>query len=174
MSLALMGCVPSTVVSPLLPNYRDDSVAIASKADLDPVRFAGRWHEIARFPLPFQRGCAGSVAEYGPPKDGRLSVRNLCLDAAGRVTRAIEGSATVVGPGRLEVRLDGVPVFAPYWVLWVDEAYRTAVVATPDGSSAWILNRSESISADRYLAALEVLSFNGFDTSRLINSAALQ
>ena len=170
MGLALLvaGCIPTTALAPLLPSYRDASVPIASKADLDAARFAGRWHEVARFPVPFQSDCDRAVAEYGPPRAGTLSVRNLCRDEAGRVTRSIEGSARVVGPGRLEVRLDGVPFRAPYWVLWVDEGYRTAVVGTPDGRAGWLLNREENLPRDRFLSALKVFEFNGFDTTRLI------
>ncbi|TFL19004.1 lipocalin family protein [Jannaschia formosa] len=165
--LALAACIPSEVVSPLLSGYRDASVPIASKADFDPARFAGRWYEIARFPVPFQSDCAGAIAEYGPPEDGVLSVRNLCLDAEGRVTDSIEGAARPVGPGRLRVTLDGVPFAAPYWVLWTDEGYRTAVVGTPDGRAGWILNRAPTLPRDRRVAALEVLAFNGFAVEKL-------
>ncbi|PWJ15028.1 lipocalin family protein [Jannaschia seohaensis] len=166
--LALAACIPTEIVAPLLPSYRDPSVPIASKADFDPARFAGRWYEIARFPVRFQEDCAGAIAEYGPPEDGALSVRNLCLDAQGRATQAIEGSARPVGPGRLRVTLEGVPFTAPYWVLWTDYGYRTAVVATPDGSAGWILNREASLPSDRRDAALQVMEFNGFDTRELL------
>ncbi|MEM7489583.1 MAG: lipocalin family protein [Pseudomonadota bacterium] len=167
LALALAGCT-TAVVAPLLPSYRDPSVAIASKADFDPARYAGRWYEITRFPVPFQAGCAGAVAEYGTPRDGRLTIRNVCLDAEGRPIRQIEGIGTVTGPGRLEVRLNGVPFTAPYWILWVDEGYRTAVVGQPDGRAGWILNRDPEIPPDRLLAAKEVLAFNGYDTSALL------
>ena len=48
----------------------------------------------------------------------------------------IGGEARIVGPGRLKVRLDGVPVQADYWVLWVDEGYRTAAVGVPSGRAS--------------------------------------
>ena len=158
----------TAVVSPLLPSWRDPAVAIASKADFDPARYAGRWYEVARFPVPFQSGCAGAVAEYGPPAGGVLALRNTCLRADGTPGATIAGSARVTGPGRLSVRLAGVPLVAPYWVLWVDEGYRTAVVGQPDGRAGWILNRDPDIPADRLRAALEVLAFNGYDTRGLV------
>lgn len=153
--------------SPLIPaeSYRDRSVPIASKAAFDPARYAGTWYEIAAYPAPFQAGCTRNRATYAPMADGRLSVRNACLRDGEWAT--IEGNAEVTGPGRLEVRLNGVPLVAPYWVLWVDEGYRTAVVGVPSGRAGWILNREPEIPPDRLAAAREVLAFNGYDLSRL-------
>lgn len=152
----------------LFPSYRDRSVPIGSKALFEPARYLGLWHEVARFPVPFQAGCVGATAEYGLQADGLLSVLNTCIAADG-ATSTISGTAQVVGPGRLVVRFGSLPfVAADYWVLWVDEDYRTAVVGTPTGRAGWILNRDPTIPADRLAAAIEVLDFNGYDTSRLV------
>jgi apolipoprotein D and lipocalin family protein len=153
------------------PSYRDESVQIASSANFDASRYVGRWYEVARYPNPFQSNCAGAIAEYGPSDTpGTLSVRNTCLDTNGQATTEINGTATDEGLGRLSVRLQGVPVAAPYWVLWIDEGYRTAVVGAPNGRVGWILNRDPDIPADRLAAALEVLDFNGYDLSQLQRS----
>jgi apolipoprotein D and lipocalin family protein len=152
----------------LFPSYRDPSVPIASKALFEPQRYLGLWYEVARFPVPFEAGCVGVTAEYGLRSDGLLSVLNTCRDADGTVQSTIDGTAEVVGPGRLLVRFGSVPfVAADYWVLWVDESYRTAVVGTPNGRAGWILNRDPEIPADRLAAAREILDFNGYDLSRL-------
>ncbi len=151
------------------PSYRDQNVPITSMAVFDPARYAGTWYEVASFPAPFQEGCTGTRATYGLAGDGSLTVSNSCLKDG--VPRTIAGSAQVVGPGRLKVRLDGVPVAADYWVLWVDEGYRTAVVGVPSGRAGWILNRTPDIPEDRYRAALSVLEFNGYDISRLQRTA---
>jgi apolipoprotein D and lipocalin family protein len=150
--------------------YRDQSVTIASSAGFDPSRYLGRWYEVARYPNPFQSNCAGSVVDYTDGGGGEILVRNACLGASGTVIDEISGTARVVGPGRLSVRLDGVPVAAPYWVLWVDEGYRTAVVGQPNGRAGWVLNREPAIPQDRWIAAREVLDFNGYDLSRLERS----
>lgn len=146
-------------------SYRDSSAAITSMAIFEPEKYAGLWYEVASFPTPFQDGCTNTQADYRIVDDGRLTVRNSCFrDGALSV---IEGSAEVVGPGRLQVRLSGVPFPADYWVLWVDQDYRTAVVGTPSGRAGWVLNRDPSIPADRLAAAEEVLRFNGYDVSEL-------
>jgi apolipoprotein D and lipocalin family protein len=149
--------------------YRDLDVPIASKAVFDPARYLGTWYEVARYPVVFERGCVGVTATYGMRDDGDISVLNICRNSDGTVKSWIEGSAKIVGPGRLKVSFPAVPFGASdYWVLWVDEGYRTAVVGTPNGKSGWILNRAPDIPADRLNAAREVLDFNGYDLTQLM------
>lgn len=147
------------------PIYRDPATTLTSMAVFDPVRYSGLWYEVASYPTPFQSGCTNTQADYTLNPDGSLDVRNACFRDGS--LSVIEGSATVTGPGRLRVRLDGVPFAADYWVLWVDEDYRTAVVGTPSGRAGWVLNRDPSIPTDRLAAAEEVLRFNGYDVSQL-------
>ncbi len=163
--LALAACAAA-------PVYRDTGAPIASAAAFDPARYQGLWYEIARYPVPFQAGCVAATARYDLREDGTLGIRNTCREGTAQgPLRQISGSARVTGPGRLEVTFDGVPFArAPYWVLWTDDTYETAVVGQPSGRAGWILARAPSIRADRYAAALEVLDFNGYDTSRLIGA----
>lgn len=147
------------------PGYRDKSVPMASIVGFEPERYAGLWYEVASFPTPFQAGCSDTTAEYQITGDGTLRLRNRCLKDG--VPQIIDGRARLAGPGRLTVQLDGVPVAADYWVLWVDEGYRTAVVGVPSGRAGWILNRTPEIPADRLAVARDILRFNGYDVSAL-------
>ena len=124
--------------------YRDRDVPIAAQADFQPARYLGLWFEIARYPVRFEEGCTATTAEYGRIDATTISVVNTCRQGSpdGPAER-ISGSARVVGPGRLKVSFDSVPfVSADYWVLWVDEDYRTAVVGVPSGRAGWILART--------------------------------
>lgn len=168
-SIALFALASCSVVDAVAPSYRNQDVTIASAAAFDASRYLGRWYEVARFPNPFQSNCPGAIADYAAG-DGEILVSNLCLDASGAVIDEITGTATDEGLGRLSVRLQGVPVAADYWVLWVDEGYRTAVVGAPNGRVGWVLNRDPDIPADRLAAAREVLDFNGYDVSQLQRS----
>ncbi len=157
--LALAGCA----------SYRDTAVPIAAQADFQPARYLGRWYEIARFPVVFEDGCTATTADYGRIDDATVSVLNTCHQGApdGPV-RSISGTATVVAPGKLKVKFPRVPfVAADYWVLWVDEAYQTAVVGVPSGTSGWILARTPEIDADRRAEAEAVLARNGYDPAKL-------
>ncbi len=69
------------------------------------------------------------------------------------------------GPGRFR-RSDG-GAEPPFWILWVDEGYRTAVIGTPNGAFGFVLNRDAAIPSDRLEAARRVLDFNGYDLTRL-------
>lgn len=150
------------------PSYRDISVPISSIAALDPTRYAGRWYEIARYPVPFEAGCTATTADYTLLTDGSLGVVNTCrAGSPSGPVQQIEGRAVPSGPGRFEVSFRGLPFKGPYWVLWVDEGYRTAVVGVPSGRAGWILNREPSIPPDRLRAARRILEFNGYDLTRL-------
>jgi apolipoprotein D and lipocalin family protein len=156
--LALSACVA-------FPEYRDTGVPISSIATFDTARYAGTWYEVASFPVPFQAGCRNTIATYTAAENGTFDVLNICDTDDG--PDQIAGTARVDGPGRLKIRLDGVPFAADYWVLWVDTDYRTAVVGTPSGRAGWILNREPVIPADRLKAARDILAFNGYDLSQL-------
>lgn len=146
--------------------YRDRDAPITSIAAFDLARYGGTWYEVARFPVPFQRGCTDVTARYTARPEGGIDVVNTCLRDGD--IRQIRGDAVLTGPGRLGVRFSGVPIGrAPYWVLWVDEGYRTAVVGVPSGRAGWILNRTPDIPEDRLNAALQVLEFNGYDIARI-------
>ncbi len=156
--LLLVGCA-------FAPSYRDTSVPITSMAMFDPEKYSGEWFEVASFPVVFQEGCSNTTATYVGLPDGKLAVLNECETPEG--TEQIAGQAEVVGPGRLEVRLEGVPFAADYWVLWVDDSYETAAVGVPSGRAGWVLSREPDISPSRLQAAIDVFEFNGYDVERL-------
>ena len=60
-----------------------------------------------------------------------------------------------------------MPFAADYWVLWVDDDYRTAVVGVPSGRAGWILSRTPDLPEDRLEAARDVLAFNGYSLDDL-------
>src|SRR3954451_14766142 len=46
----------------------------ATAESLDLYGYTGRWYEIARLPMPFQKAGEAAIAEYGANPDGTISV----------------------------------------------------------------------------------------------------
>jgi len=147
--------------------YRDRDMPIAAQAEFDPARYLGLWYEVARYPVSFEEGCTATTAEYGRIDAETVSVVNTCRQGSpDGPEEQIAGTAEIVGPGQLEVSFDIVA--ADYWVLWVDDAYETAVVGVPSGRAGWILARTPQISESRRARAEEALVANGYDPDRLM------
>ncbi|MFZ0827780.1 MAG: lipocalin family protein [Verrucomicrobiia bacterium] len=144
---------------------------------VDLGRYAGRWFEIARLPLFFQKANESAMAEYGSNPDGTVSVQNIAVRPDG-TQHDIRGYAKVLNPPentKLAVRfrtwfgpLIPVPKAGNYWILHVDEHYQEAMVGTPDRKHLWLLARTATISDERYAALVARAKQLGFDVARLI------
>jgi len=154
--------------------------ALQPIASLDVQRYAGRWHEIAKFPNWFQRKCVSDTsADYSLMPEGGLRVVNQCRLANGEIDQAT-GVARQIGgasSARLEVRfapawLSVVPfVWGDYWVIDLDESYQLAAVSEPKREYLWILSRSPTVEASRLAALLSRLTAMGLDVSKLEKTA---
>ncbi len=149
--------------------------AVRTVASVDLKRYAGDWHEVARFPNRFQRRCVGDVrATYTLRPDGRLDVLNQCrtedgaIDAKG-IGRVVDSRTSA----KLKVRfapaaLSFLPfVWGDYWILGLAADYSWSVVGSPDRNYLWILSRTPGLSSPALRAAVEIARANGFDVSRL-------
>ena len=158
--LALMACTPAPVQQ---RGYRGDG-PITSIVFFDPARFAGDWHEVAAFRPAGAPPCSGARSRYAPNPDGSLTLtEQSCARPDGAARRA---TAVLTEPGRLTVTAGRDT--DTYWILWVDDGYRTAVIGMPSGKLGFILNRDAVIAPDRLQAAREILEWNGYDLGRLV------
>jgi lipocalin len=165
---------------PLLVGHRHAASAtrVRSAPHVDLQRYAGRWYEIARLPLgPEDRRCGGGnvSALYRLLPDGGIAIANRCRSRRGGFTLA-EGRARVVprsNGSQLEVTfaprwLRALPwVWSDYWVLRVDDDYRSALVGTPDHKHLWLLSRTPRLAGSDYQRLVEHAEAEGYDTSRL-------
>lgn len=152
--LALSACVTPQNI-PQQTGLRNSEVAMSSIAAFEPLKFAGRWYEVAAF-APEGKSCVVGAMTFTPQKSGDMTVtEGPCADG-----RPQSGLARWVGPGRYSF---GGDVF---WVLWVDATYHTAVIGYPSGQ-AHVLSREMHLPADRKQAVEGVLAWNGYDISRL-------
>ncbi|MCG8296220.1 MULTISPECIES: lipocalin family protein [Pseudomonas] len=154
-----------------------DPLAPKTAGAVDLKRYQGKWFELARLPMKYQDGCAQSEAHYNLKPDGSVGVLNRCRTMGDEWLRA-EGHATPQQPGhtdKLWVEFDNwftrlVPGVAKgaYWILYVDDRYRTAIVGSPDRKYLWILSRTPSLPAWERENLLARARQQGFDTRRLI------
>lgn len=154
---------------------KGSSLVTAGRVDL--ARYAGKWHEIARLPMAFQKAGDSATATYEARADGKVGVHNVATRPDG-TTAEIRGTATVVNPGentRLAVRFDTwfgplIPVSKEgnYWILYVSPGYEQALVGTPDRKFLWILARTETVPANVEGDLVARAKALGFETEKLI------
>jgi apolipoprotein D and lipocalin family protein len=143
-------------------------------AFVDLERYAGKWYEIARFPVFFENGLTGVTAEYALQVDGTVRVTNRGMQGAldGPESK-IQGVAKVVDTetnSRLSVRFDPFPVClfsADYWIIEVGQEYEYAVVSNPMRNILWILSRTPQMDQTLYDDVVGRLGAEGFDTAKL-------
>jgi len=158
-ALSLSACVGN-------PVYRlSDQPPLTTEA-IDRDAYLGLWHEQARLPNSFERGCARATAEYGVRDDGLISVRNTCFEEEGG-ERVANGRARVVGEGQLKVSFFG-PFWGDYWVIDRADDYSWSIVSEPRGRYFWLLTRAETLtSAERAGFEQRMRSF-GFDPADMV------
>lgn len=153
---ALAGCLPAT------PNHEvsliwNPTVSMAATSRFDPVRFSGDWVVRAGFddPWTFERlrfdmpaGASQGTWDEAPSGD----------QARVRLSQLGVFWLDYIGQRRMSEEVV---------VLWVDEGFRTAVLALRSGRAAVIVDRSAQGGADRMEAARVLLRKNGFDVTKL-------
>ena len=165
LTLALAGCASSGDKPP------------PTTLQVDLQRYQGTWYELARLPMFFQRNCVRSEAHYALREDGRIDVDNRCQEHDGQWNEA-RGIAEPQQPGstdKLWVRFDNwfsrlFPDLTrgDYWVLYLDDDYRVALVGNPDRQYLWLLSRTPQVSAKTREQLLSIARERGYATEGLI------
>ena len=151
LALGLTFAAHAEAAAETMPAALSDGTPNTPVPALDLDRYVGRWHEVARLPMFFQRNCIGdTTATYTSLDDGSIEVRNACRTDDGMIEST--GAARRGGDGgALEVRfapgwLGWLPmVWADYWVVDLDPDYRWAVVGGPKQGAMWILARETTL-----------------------------
>jgi apolipoprotein D and lipocalin family protein len=165
--LVLAGCATSG----------EDPLAPKTANSVNLKRYQGTWYELARLPMYFQRNCAQSEAHYTLKPDGDMGVFNRCLTSDWKWEEA-KGTATPQVPGKTDklwVEFDtwasrilpGVSK-GQYWVLYVSDDYKTAIVGDPSRRYMWLLSRTPTVNSVVREELLSKARQQGYDTTRLI------
>lgn len=167
--LASLAIAAATALAACSGAVGKDTVPQPARA-VDLGLYLGRWYELARYDMVFERGCEGVTAEYSLRPDGRVRVLNTCRKGApdGPVKTA-EGRAKVVPDSqgaKLKVSFFG-PFYADYWVLDRADDYSWAIVGEPSRKYLWILSRDATPGAEATAALVARTAALGYDTGRL-------
>lgn len=137
---------------------------------VDLAKYAGKWYEIASYPLSFQRGCHCTTATYTLTDKGYVTVENRCnRDSVTGKLSYIKGKAFVTknsGNAKLKVQFFW-PFTGKYWIIDLPEDYSYAVVSHPSKKYLWILSRTPKLDAVTYEGILQRLREKGFDLTKL-------
>jgi len=138
----------------------------SNKEDFDAVPYLGKWYEIERFDIIFQRGMDCVEAIYSDLGGGEVEVHNVARTEAGEFTDIV-GTAIVLKPGVLYVTFAGY-IPAEYHILDTDyttfsSVYNCLQVGPERFEYAWILSRSPVLEQETYDHARQVFADNGID-----------
>jgi len=161
LSLLLAGCLQAPAPQ---TNYRDANVplSVTTRGGIDAMQ--GLWVVRGAFP---DSASIRSVT-IAPRGDGKITV-DIAQPECEPECHILSGTwpAERIAQNRLRLLTDSAQDLE-LWVIWMDEGVRTAVVGTPDGGAAFILDRKAQGGGDRIHAAREILEFNGYDIAQLV------
>ena len=136
-------------------------------ADVDPVKYLGKWYEIALIPHWFERGCTNTTANYSQGKNGKIDVWNECIrDGKPHKATAVAWHAGEGRDGKFRVRFFW-PFSGAYWVIALDPNYQWAVVGHPSRRYFWILSRTPTMDENLYASLIQKATQLGYDASRI-------
>ncbi len=139
---------------------------------LDREKFLGRWFEIARYDMFFERGCVAVTSTYTRIDEADLKVVNRCVkDKLDGPVKNVEGKSWAPDPqkepGKLKIQFFW-PFSGDFWVLDVAPDYSWALVGNGKKSSAWIFSRTSTLPEPLYLALVARLKARGYDPAKLL------
>lgn len=139
-------------------------------AHVDLAKYAGKWFEIASYPLSFQKNCNCTTAEYTLSPKGFVVVENRCnKDSVNGKESYIKGKAFAPKNGdnaKLKVQFFW-PFKGKYWIIDLASDYSYAVVSHPSQKYLWILSRTPKMDNATYAQILAKLTEMQFDLSKL-------
>ncbi|WP_267166953.1 lipocalin family protein [Sulfitobacter sp. F26169L] len=162
--MALGACAATPPTAAYGPSYRNPDALIGVTSRYNAQKFAGVWYIRAGFDPALGRMAFRMIDTH---KGQVMRLGAFVCDPAGVCGDFSEDlPVTRLGKGQFRARMpDGQD--RDFWVLWVDEGFRTAVLGNKQGNFGWIVDRSTKGGVDRIKAATEILDFNGYDISKL-------
>lgn len=136
----------------------------------DANKYLGKWYEIARLDMRFERNLNNVTATYSMNKNGSIKVDNLGYDHVKGKWKQVIGKAKFLDKknvGSLKVSFFG-PFYSGYNVVAIDSDYQYALVAGSSEKYLWILSRTITIPDDVKEDYLKIAQSMGYKTDNLV------
>lgn len=158
-------------------SFAEPGKPLPTVQSVDLERYSGRWFEISRLPMWFERKCMDNItANYTVRNDARIDVVNSCRTEDGQITaRGIAEVPDAKYPGQLRVRfapdwLAWLPVvWGDYWIMDLDPDYRWVMIGAPSRGYLWILSRTPQLDAAIVTRLKHSATAQGFDITSMID-----
>lgn len=156
---------------------RHDEPRTAPSIDLH--RYLGTWYEIARLPQRHEpEDYTDITATYSLNDDGTVKVDNRAFNGEGEPEQSVGEAVVVEGSGNAKLEVSFMPeglrwipfTQGDYWILRVDDDYRTALVGTPNRKYLWLLARTPMLDAATRQSFLDTAAEQGFELGQLIQA----
>ncbi len=133
-------------------------------------RYLGKWYEIARLDVAFEKNLNNTTAEYSLNEDGTIRVINRGYNTKKKKWKKAEGKAKFVegeNIGRLKVSFFW-PFYGSYNVVALDDDYQYALVAGSNLNYLWLLSRETYVPEEIKSEYLEIAGEIGYNTEDLL------
>jgi lipocalin len=142
----------------------DPLVPVVKNFDIN--KFAGEWHEIARYDHWFERGLTKVKTEYQLINDNKISIKNTGINSKNKIEE-------ITGSGRFKDKKDeGLLEITFFWsfysdyrIIYLDEKYELAIITSDTKKFLWVLSRDKNTPKEKYIDIIKNL---GFNTDKLI------
>lgn len=149
---------------------------------VDPERYSGVWHEVARLPNKVQALCVADVTTSFTRRGMRsFDVETRCRRADGseETDLGIARIRDTTTNAKLEIRFLPLALawwpfaWSDYWVLDLAPDYSHALVGVPARDALWILSRRPELDRPVYERLIAKARALGFDVDKLIRPKQL-
>ena len=133
-------------------------------------RYLGKWYEIARLDVSFEKNLNNTTAEYSLNEDGTIRVINRGYNTKKQKWTKAVGKAKFIEEeniGRLKVSFFW-PFYGSYNVIALDNDYQYALVAGSNLNYLWLLSRETYVPDDIKSEYLKIAGEIGYNTEDLL------
>lgn len=139
---------------------------------VDPLRYAGRWYEVARLPNKLQANCVSVTADWARGSDGVFDVTQTChTGPAGSEDKTLRASGRFVDTATsatFRMEFLGGLIQRDYLIVDRADDYSWCMLTMPNPKYLWIMSRKPDVSPTEKAALVAHAHGLGYDVTKLV------